>query len=70
MRVQIQRFGAGMDVKTTGIEFAVADIDGHHRGHFYVTKTGLIWCEGRITQRNGVPIAWDDFITWMNNRAP
>ncbi|MCH7539556.1 MAG: hypothetical protein IH999_04035 [Proteobacteria bacterium] len=69
MKVHIKRFGVDMDVKNTGIEFEVADNDGAHRGDCYLTKTGLIWCQGRTRKENGVQVSWDDFIDLMNARA-
>ena len=66
MKVKIKRFSVDMEVKNNGIEFQVNDNKGNLRGDCYVTRTGLIWCEGRIKKENGVSVSWDDFIAWMN----
>ena len=67
MKVQIKDFDVQMEVKNNGIEFEVYDNAGVHRGDCFVTKTGLIWCEGRTRKANGKKVAWDEFIDWMNS---
>lgn len=56
--VWIKNLSVNMDVKTTGVEFDVSD--GPHIGDLYVTKTGLIWCEGKTGRANGKKISWDE----------
>ena len=69
MQVKIKEFNVDMEVKINGIEFEVRSSDGtQHRGDCYLTKTGLIWCRGQTTRRNGKQVSWDDFIAWMDNR--
>ena len=65
VQVKIKDFKVEMDVKTSGIEFQVRDNDGNLRGDCYVTKTGLIWCQGKTTRKNGVKMSWDEFISQM-----
>jgi hypothetical protein len=67
MKVSIKKFDVAMDVKNNGIEFQVHGNDGAFRGDCYVTKTGLIWCEGKKPRKNGVNVSWDEFIEWMNS---
>lgn len=66
MKVSIKSFEVQMDVKTKGIEFQVNENDGTLRGDCVLTKTGLIWCEGKTTPKNGKRVSWDKFIRWMN----
>lgn len=66
MKVSIKSFHVNMDVKNKGIEFDIYNNDDTHRGDVILTKTGLIWCEGRTRRENGVSVSWDDFIEWMN----
>jgi hypothetical protein len=70
MKVGIKKFSVDMDVKTSGIEFEVYENgpNGAHRGDCILTKTGLIWCEGRTRRANGKQVSWNDFIDWMNGR--
>ena len=68
MKVGIKRFNVDMEVKNTGVEFGVHSNSGDHLGDLVITKTRLIWCEGRTRPQNGVPIAWEEFIEMMNNR--
>ncbi len=56
-----------MEVKNKGIEFQVRDNDGTLRGDCYLTKTGLVWCEGQTQKDNGVKVSWNEFIDWMNS---
>ena len=67
MRVSIKDFGVNMDVKTRGIEFSVYDNQDTFLGDCYVTKSGLIWCQGRTKKANGVKVSWEDFINWMES---
>jgi hypothetical protein len=67
MKVSIKKFDVAMDVKTNGIEFEVYEPNGvAFKGDCIITKTGLIWCEGKETRANGVKVNWNDFIKWMN----
>ena len=65
MNVRIKTFGVDMAVKNTGIEFEIRDPQDNFIGDCYLTKSGLIWCRGRTTKTNGVPVPWDRFIEWM-----
>ena len=66
MKVKVKKMTVDMEVKNNGIEFGVMNNDGSHRGDCYVTKTGLIWCEGKTSRKNGVNVKWEEFIEWMN----
>ena len=66
MKVSIKRFGIDMEVKNNGIELDVCN--GGHLGDLVITKTKLIWCEGKAHQKNGKEIPWLDFIAYMNGR--
>lgn len=66
MKVKIKDFKVAMEVKNSGIEFEVRDNDDTFRGDCFVTKTGLVWCEGKTTKANGKSISWDKFIKWAN----
>lgn len=65
MKVKLSK-AIDVDIKTKGLEFKVRDNDGGHRGRCYLTQTGLIWCNGSITKKNGEQVSWNDFIDWMN----
>ncbi len=67
MKVSIKDFAVSMEVKNKGIELDVYDGD-NHLGDLVVTKTGLIWCKGKINPENGVKITWKDFITYMQSQ--
>ncbi|MFP3944314.1 MAG: hypothetical protein ACLFWF_10495 [Alphaproteobacteria bacterium] len=67
MQVSIKSLKVDMEVKNSGVEFAVYDNDGSFRGDCYVTKAGLIWCEGKTRKPNGVQVGWDEFIEWMSS---
>ena len=66
MKVSIKQFDVAMDVKTNGIEFEVYDNDDNFLGDCILTKTGLIWCGGKTTRKNGKRITWAKFIEMMN----
>jgi hypothetical protein len=71
MNVTIKSFDVGMDVKTKGIEFQVHSTDGtDHLGDLILTKTGLIWCKGKIPRKNGIKVTWEAFSAWAESKAP
>ena len=64
MKVLIKSFDVQMQVKNKGIELEVrTPNDEKQLGDCYVTKTGLIWCEGKIEKNNGIKVSWENFIT-------
>ncbi len=67
MKVYIKSFDVEMEVANNGVEFEVRDTDGSHLGDLVLTKTRLVWCQGRTRRENGVPVSWEDFIAWMNS---
>lgn len=68
MNVSVKNFPVTMEIKTKGIELDVYDTDGTHLGDLVVTKSKLVWCQGRTTVRHGKPITWLKFIEFMNGR--
>lgn len=68
MKVVIKSFSVDMEVKNNGVEFQVHSNAGDHLGDCYATKTGLIWCAGRVRKENGKRISWDDFAALMAAR--
>lgn len=66
MKVGIKSFDVAMDVKNKGVEFAVYSNQDEFRGDLIITKSGLIWCEGKTKRQNGKKVSWDQFINWMN----
>jgi hypothetical protein len=68
MEVHIKKLVIGMQVKQSGIEFEVRTKDGKSQiGDCYLTMTGLVWCKGRTTKRNGVKISWDEFAALLSS---
>lgn len=67
MDVSIKSFDVAMSVKNKGVEFQIYANDGTFRGDMIVTKSSVIWCEGRTRRENGVKVSWEDFIDWMNS---
>ena len=47
------------ELKNKGIQIAVTDSGGKHQANFYVTKTGIEYCEGKTRKGNGVSVSWD-----------
>lgn len=67
MDVNIKKFDVQMAIKNKGIELDVYKPNGGERlGDCVVTKTGLIWCEGKTDRKNGKKVSWTEFIAWMN----
>jgi hypothetical protein len=56
-----------MNIKNNGITLGVSYPNGKHRGNLVITKTQLIWCEGKTKPKNGSKFHWNDFINYMNS---
>jgi hypothetical protein len=67
MKVSFKEFDVEMALGNKGIELDVSGNEGH-KGDLVITKTQLIWCEGRTRRENGTSISWQDFIDYMENR--
>ncbi len=69
MKVWIKNFDVEMEVKNNGVEFEVYSSDGvTHRGDLVLTKSAVIWCEGRTKRENGQRLTWDKFIELMKTQ--
>ncbi len=67
MKVAIKSFDVQMDIKNRGIELEVRDTSDRQLGDLVITRTRLIWCRGRTTRANGIPVSWEDFIQYMES---
>ena len=67
MQVSIKSFDVEMNVKSSGIEFAVCNTQGAFQGDCFLTMSGLVWCKGKTKKENGERIAWADFIALMES---
>lgn len=67
MDVSIKSFDVAMNIKNNGITLGVSYPNGKHRGNLVITKTQLIWCEGKTKPKNGSKFHWNDFINYMNS---
>ena len=66
MKVKIKSFDVEMEVKNNGMELDIMTPDGETRlGDVAITKTGLIWCKGKVSRKNGKAVKWEDFIKWI-----
>ena len=68
MKVAVKSFDVEMDVKTNGIEFGIWTNQNKFIGDLIMTKTQLIWCEGKTNRKNGKKIAIEEFREFMNGR--
>jgi hypothetical protein len=69
MNVKIKNFDVDVDVKTNGIEFEVRTPDKKTQlGDCYLTMTGLIWCPGRTSKKNGVKVTWQEFMDLLSSK--
>ena len=66
MKVSIKQFDVEMDVKNRGIELEIRTPKGDFLGDVVLTKTQIIWCEGKKDRKNGKCLTWDKFREMMN----
>lgn len=65
MKVFVQEFNIEMEVKNKGFKLEIYSPDGSNRlGDIRVTKTALVWCNGRANDKKKV--TWNKFIEWVN----
>ena len=67
MNVSIKSFDVKMEIKRKGVEFEVRDTQGNFLGDCFITKIGLIWCNGRTKRANGKQVSWNDLIGWIQS---
>ena len=67
MNVSIKSFDVKMEIKRNGVEFEVRDTKGNFLGDCIVTKTGLIWCNGKTKRANGKKVSWNNLIDWIQS---
>jgi hypothetical protein len=69
MKVRIKKLFVEMDVKSNGIEFEVRKPDGTAQiGDFYLTMTGLIWCEGKKGRAKGISLSWSELMELLESK--
>ncbi|RDC59636.1 hypothetical protein HME9302_00826 [Alteripontixanthobacter maritimus] len=62
----VKDFAVEQELKNNGIEIGVWDGDKQF-GDIYVAKTGIIWCDGKVTRRNGTKISFDELSLLCRN---
>jgi hypothetical protein len=67
MQVSIKKFDVGMEVKNNGIELEIRKPSGDFLGDVVLTKTKIIWCEGKRKPANGSALTWEQFREYMNS---
>ncbi len=67
MKVAIKDLSVAMEVKNNGVEFEVYDNQDKFLGDMTVNKSGIVWCKGKTTLKNGVKVSWKDFMAWMES---
>lgn len=69
MQVSIKKFDVEMEIKNKGIEIDIYSPDGKEfLGDLIVTKTGVIWCEGKTKRANGKKMNWKKFMELMGEQ--
>ena len=66
MKISVKDLHADMELKNKGMELEVRDTNGEFRGDFIITKSGVIWCDGKTQRANGIKKNWDELIKLLN----
>lgn len=69
MKVTIKDLSAIIELKNKGMELEVRDPSENFLGDLIVTRTELIWCNGKTGRIKGSKISWASFIAYMNDKA-
>jgi hypothetical protein len=65
MNVSIKKFDVEMKLKNKGVEFEVYDNQDTHLGDVILTKSKVIWCQGKTSREKGKHVKWEEFIEYM-----
>lgn len=69
MQVKIKDWGINPEILSKGMELEIRTSDGNtQKGDLYITCTGIIWCRGRTTKKNGIKLDWDELISKCENK--
>lgn len=69
MKVNIKEMNVGMELKTKGMELELRDTKDVFLGDFVINKTGITWCRGKITPKNGVKKNWAEVIRFFEDNV-
>ena len=69
MKVKVKDLAAEIELKNNGVELEIRDNDDKFLGDLIITKTSVIWCEGKKKRENGIKKSLGDFIADMNASA-
>ena len=68
MDVSIKSFDVQMELKNKGMEIEIREPNnGARLGDLFITKSHLIWCEGKVRRENGKKVKWTDFVGIMSS---
>ncbi len=68
MDVSIKSFDVQRELKNKGMEIEIREPNnGARLGDLFITKSHLIWCEGKVRRENGKKIKWTDFFESMSS---
>lgn len=56
---EIKNLTVDMPLKNNGVEIQI-DQDGKQYGDLYVSKTGIVWCDGKVHRENGTKFTFDE----------
>lgn len=68
MKVYVKEFDVEMEIKTKGVELQICDTSDKQIGDLVITKTKLIWCEGKTSRDHGKAVTWEKFREWMKSQ--
>lgn len=56
---EIKNLTVDLPLKNNGVEIQI-DEGGRQFGDIYVSKTGIVWCEGKTHRENGIKFSFDE----------
>lgn len=70
MAARIKSLDVDLQLGNNGVEIEVRTTDDSKQlGDLYVTRSGVIWCQGKTTRANGVKKCWDEVIQLFEENA-
>ena len=67
MKANIKKLDVEMELKNKGMEIEVRDTNDEFKGDLVISKSGVIWCKGKVQRKNGVKKSWDELIALFDN---
>ena len=65
MQVKTKNFKVEVEIKNKGMELEIRSTKNEFLGDMVINRTGMIWCAGKTSSKNGIQKTWEEIIDWF-----